>query len=85
MASEETKQLGRALCEKLGSDDWCTAQGGFFVKSHGFISTSKARTVTGIVATPRVKKTIATNGRGGEWNAFVALTMAVSRAKKAGI
>jgi hypothetical protein len=78
-----TKQLGQALCAKLGSDDWCTAPGGgFFVKGHGFMSVSKARTLTGIKAEKRTVKPIATTGAAGQWNAFASLVLSVSAARK---
>lgn len=54
--NDERRELGKAVCEALKSDDWCTAPGGgYYVKGHGFISTAKARTLTGIKATPKAK------------------------------
>lgn len=73
-----TRSLGQALCAKLGCTDWCTMPGGFSVKGHGFVSTAKARALTGIKSQPRVKKPLATSGSGGEWNAFASLVLASS-------
>lgn len=74
--NEATRSLGKAVCAALNSDDWCTAPGGgYYVKGHGYVSTAKARRLTGIAATPRVKKTIARTGPAGEWNAFVAIVL----------
>jgi hypothetical protein len=82
--NEATRVLGKALCEKLGSDDWCTAPGGgFFVKGHGFVSTSDARKMTGIAAEKRAKRPVATQGAAGEWNAFASIVLAVSESRKA--
>jgi hypothetical protein len=83
MASEATKELGRALCAKLGSDDWCTGKGGgFWVKGHGFFTAAKARKLTGIAAEKRVVRPIATTGMAGGWNMVVGIVNMVSRSAK---
>ena len=83
MASEATKELGRALCAKLGSDDWCTGKGGgFWVKGHGFFTVAKARKLTGIAAKKRVVRPIATTGMAGGWNMVVGIVNMVSEGAK---
>jgi hypothetical protein len=81
---DATRELGHALCAKLGSDDWCTGKGGgFWVKGHGFVTMAKARKITGIVAEKRVQKPIATTGVAGQWNMVCGIVLGVSRARKA--
>lgn len=77
--SDEIRKIGKALAVKLGvgENEWCYG-GSFSVKDNGVISLAKARKITGIAAAPRAVRVAAVDGRGGEWNNFMALTMAVS-------
>lgn len=77
--SDEIRTIGKALAVKLGvgENEWCYGSV-FAVKDNGVFSLAKARKMTGIAATPRAPRVLAVDGRGGEWNNFAALTMAVS-------
>jgi hypothetical protein len=52
------------------------------VNGHGRVTVARARKLTGIVAEKRAPKQVATTGRGGEWNAFASLVLAVSGKKE---
>ena len=82
--SDEIRGIGKALAVKLGvgEDEWCYGPSGFSVKGQSApVSLASARKLTGIAAAPKAPRVRAADGRGGEWNTFVALTMAVSRAR----
>lgn len=77
--NDERRELGKAVCAALKSDDWCTAPGGgYYVKGHGFVSVAKARALTGIMATPKVRRQPEMRGAARDYNLLCMMINSVS-------